>query len=115
MWSMLIATRQKKRMYLPNTMKIPQLDQSKCILLDQPGWQLVSEEDWSTIQSSTSDFLKSLGVDLYYKKHPSGRKGDEEYYLKKGFKIIKDNRSAEEVIVERKVWNYRFIYEFCFV
>ena len=92
----------KKREVFANTMKIPKLDQSRCILLDQPGWQLLSEEDWSTIRSATSEFLKSLVVDLYYKKHPSGRKEDEDYYIKQGFKIIKDNRSAEEVIVNQK-------------
>jgi len=92
----------KKKEVFPVNMKIPQLDQSRCVLLDQPGWTLVNENDWYEIQLATVGFLKSLGVDLYYKNHPSGHKEDEDFYKKQGFKIINDNRSAEEVVVEEK-------------
>ena len=45
-------------------------------------------------------FLKSLGVDLFYKNHPSGRKVEEAYYLGHGFSIIDASRCAEKVIAE---------------
>ena len=90
----------KKKEVFTSTMKIPQLDQSKCILLDQPGLTLVNEKDWSIIQSATVDFLKSLGVDLYYKNHPSGRKEEEVYYQSHGFSIIEANGCAEKIIAE---------------
>ena len=93
----------KKREVLTTSKKRPHFNQSKCILIDQPVWLLVKEKDWKVLRTNTVNYLKSLGVELYYKypvNHPAGREVQEVYYQSHGFSIIETNRCAEKIIAE---------------
>lgn len=81
-------------------MKRPCFDQSKCIFMESNGWLLVNEKEWGLIRENTVRFLKSLGVDVFYKNHHFGRKEEEAYYLSHGFKIVESNKCAEQIIAE---------------
>jgi len=91
---------QKKKEVLNTSKKMPHFNQSKCIFIDQPIWQLIKEKDWTVLRTNTVNSLKSLGVEIYYKNHPAGRKEDEVYYQSHGFNIIETNRCAEKIIAE---------------
>ena len=91
----------KKKEILTGFKKKLHFNQSKCILIDIPGWRLVSENDWRIIRANTVGFLKSLGADLYYKNHPSGRQEEEVYYRSQGFNIIEHKGCAEQFIAEK--------------
>lgn len=90
----------KKKEILTASMMRPLFDKSKCIFLETNGWLVVNEKDWQLIRINTVRFLKSLGVEIYYKNHPFGRKEEEVYYQSQGFYIIEANKCAEQIITE---------------
>lgn len=91
----------KKKEIMTTSIKRPYFDQSKCIFLESNGWLVVNEKEWHLIRVNTVRFLKSLGVNIYYKNHPSGRKEEEDYYRSQGFGIVEANRCAEQIIAEK--------------